>query len=538
MLKANLWYNLVGCHGIKENEIVKNISISLIFIVTGTILFTNGCKKKSPHDPHVFELVSSCSVSELEKLINNGLDVNAKNERGRTLLHEVAMTGRDDVAAFLIDKGLDVNAKGNLGWTPLHSAAANSSWSSDVAYLLIAKGADINARTHDGATILHEAMIGGDVGLVKLLVEKGADVNAGNKAGSTPLHYALGLFNERDNESIRASIEFLLNAGADVMARDSYGDTVLEAALLQEDTIRFVVDDNGRKTKVFQTTLEKDYHKAIANLLASRVNFEKRDASGRLPLHYAIRKHNFKMVKILVENGADVNAKDGQGDTPLYVADYYIHNKEMVELLKEHGADYGGKAEPEPFIFNKEQFMQDIEQLVREGGDVDKGNQATGVKPLNIAVTFGHKKAVEFLLSNGANPDITDLSGFTALHSAVMEGRLEIARLLIDAGSNPNATGKNGFTVLHFAVMANSKNLQLAKLLIDAGADVNAIDNSAQTPLYNAVLYDDKEMVELLISNGANINAKDKDGDTPLGIAVLNDKTEIVELLRKHGAKE
>jgi ankyrin repeat protein len=517
---------------------LKMLTLSTILI---PVIFLNGCKK-SLHDA-----VQYSHISIIERLIKSGADVNALDRWGKTPLHIAAMIGREDAAKLLIDNGADINAKDNYGYTPLHEAAGNSRWASGVARLLISAGADINARTVGGVSPLHRAAEGGDPNIVKLLIEKGADVNAVDEYGNTPLISAVraGTYGQED------TVRLLLAAGAKakVLVRVNSGFNPLEEALLR-----------GNQT--------------IANLLVETIDLKARDDSGNTLLHHAIRRYDVKMVKLLIEHGADIDAKDGQGNTPLDVAINYMHNKEIIDLLIAKGAHKTEGREPKKIpAISQDEFLQNLKKTVAEGQDINQAD-AGGRTPLHEASMLGYEDSVRFLLDKGANPCAADTSGFTALHFAVMHSHLEVAEVLIEHGANVNAKdNKNNFTPLHFAVMAHSRNLELAELLIRNGADINAVgplggqtplhmavaagnislttlfiakgadvnirNENGTTPLHEAARRGYKEIVEFLIEKGAQINSKDNDGMTPLAEALLSGPKarEVVEILQKHGAK-
>ena len=98
------------------------------------------------------------NINEVRRHLNEGANVNQKDENGQTPLHYAAQRGYTEVARTLIERGAQVNSKDKNGRTPLHDA-------SEISYtpmidLLIAKGAEIQSRDKDGRVALHHAVLG------------------------------------------------------------------------------------------------------------------------------------------------------------------------------------------------------------------------------------------------------------------------------------------------------------------------------------------------------------------------------------------
>ncbi len=132
-------------------------------------------------------LVDVCKI-----LIDNGADVNAKDDCGYTPLHEAAYRGHLKVYELLLDNGANINATDKYGRTPLYEAASGGHLK--VYELLLEKCADkdtiVNAKDIDGCTFLHDAAYWGYKKVCELLLDNGADVNATDNKGKTPLDYA------------------------------------------------------------------------------------------------------------------------------------------------------------------------------------------------------------------------------------------------------------------------------------------------------------------------------------------------------------
>ena len=136
----------------------------------------------------LFVAVKKGEVAGVKKLLEEGLDVNARDEFAETPLHWAARIGDVRMAELLIKYGGDINARNNAENTPLHVAVAYGNL--DMAEFLINHGGDINAKNEEGWTPLHVAVFNGHLSLVKLLLEKGADPNMRDNEQKTALDVA------------------------------------------------------------------------------------------------------------------------------------------------------------------------------------------------------------------------------------------------------------------------------------------------------------------------------------------------------------
>ena len=137
-------------------------------------------------DP-IHDAAAAGDLAAIQAELDKGVDVNAKDNDGRTPLHYAAKYATKQVVELLIPNGADVNAKDEDGWTPLHFAATK-----EIVELLINEGADVNAKNKWGGTPLHAAATNGKKETVELLIAADADVNAKAKDGKTPLDMANG----------------------------------------------------------------------------------------------------------------------------------------------------------------------------------------------------------------------------------------------------------------------------------------------------------------------------------------------------------
>ena len=227
---------------------------------------------------------------------------------------------------------------------------------------------------------------------------------------------------------------------------------------------------------------------------------------------------DLEMAALLIAAGADVNAVDKVGTTPLHRAAGI--GPEAVRLLLAASADVD----------------------IRDGGGM------TPLLPASIltrrADPAKRLAAVEALLKAGADPNAHDGSGKTPLLmvGALAQGyfpRAEamLMKLMLDAGADPDARDDVGDSVL--SSWASSPP-EVVKMLLDAGADPNARNDLGTTPLISAALFTARpyggEVLELLLKAGADVNAQAKDGETALFMSAVKGNAGNVEILLKAGA--
>jgi ankyrin repeat protein len=155
--------------------------------------------------------------------------------------------------------------------------------------------------------------------------------------------------------------------------------------------------------------------------------------------------------------------------------------------------------------------------------------------PLHGAARFGQIKAVQFLISKGADLNSVDEIGNTPLHLAAIYNHHQVVRLLISKGSEINAKNEDGRTPLHEASSCGSK--EAVGVLITQGANINAKNKYGDTPLHLGADSQFTDIVDLLVKRKAKIGIKNKNGSTPLHCAVIPPKnTHIIKLLLDNGA--
>src|SRR5215468_5164993 len=261
----------------------------------------------------------------------------------------------------------------------------------------------------------------------------------------------------------------------------------------------------------------------------------------------AIRNADVRVVRQLLDNGADVNARDAEGNTPLLLASFYA-SPECLELLIEKGADVNAanKAGATPLIRAATDYEK-TRLLVAAGANIQV-RTALGNTPLILAARrAGNTRTVQLLLKRGANPTERNEAGVGPVLSAAASGDVETVRLLLDAGakaddfpkSNKPSAADPASSVRTPLMWASYHNdVRMVRLLLERGADPNQ-STYFGNPLSHACWSDSFEAAELLIARGANVSAKDALANfTPLHWAAGSEspRPRLVKLLLANGA--
>jgi len=273
---------------------------------------------------------------------------------------------------------------------------------------------------------------------------------------------------------------------------------------------------------------------------------------GRTPLMLAANTGTVEAMQALISAGADVNASDNVGITPLM---FSVRDNAKVRLLLTAGARVNEKSRQSQTALliaaANSGAIETVRLLVEKGADA-KAVGASGRTGLILAAGANDLEMVRFFLEQGVNVNAvntTDISGHTALMAAAAQNNTAAVRLLIDKGANVNmaatdaATVKNGplafkgRTALMMAASYGSP--ELIGLLLNAKAEVNAKDVAGLTPLMFAVASEnqDPEIVKLMLSAGADPSARSTAGETALDWAHKYGSPEILKLLKDEAGR-
>ena len=313
-------------------------------------------------------------------------------------------------------------------------------------------------------------------------------------------------------------------------------------APLRGGAVNKVLDAEGRTMLHWTAVSSNQARTLVLLLLGADVNA--RDSRGRTPVFdvmeavspYPNREdHDFMNLEMLAAKGADLNARADDGTTPLAIAaergDY-----RKAEFLIWRGAEItptGVQADKLPLNIarakNDVRMINMLEAALKGMNATESnGKAATRMRPVPEMLTAAELNAVEVALDNGWNINEQDEKGRTALYRAVNSCRGDLTSLLLFEGADPNIAANDGRTPLMESMrFINNEGQRLAGMLLLKGANVNAVAKNGDTPLTSAAATGYDFGVQWLICAGADPCAKTPKGSVtdycthPMTLALL-----------------
>ena len=399
--------------------------------------------------------------------------------------HDFFYRATAETVAACLEAGADLDARNDrdrnspdAGNTPLHFASRYA-WEPAVFVVLLEAGADVEARNRWGRTPLHGAAASKRSQVVAELARAGADLNARDSAGNTPLHAS------RHNEHAEV-VYLLLELGADPTLVNDRGE------------VADPLDCGYWNTEGFARVATAE---ATADCLASGADVNARDRNGNTPLLFATEmlgggadespaSKDPAVVTLLLEAGAEVNARNDVRSTPL------------------HNAAWGKRVE---VATNRADLVENppiVAALLAAGADANARDNG-GATPLHHAAAVEGLETVAMLLDAGVDIHARTNSGNSPLLRAadIGFGTPEILEILVAAGADVNDQNEHGISVLLSVLRyGTDKVVNVVRRLLDLGADVNAPD--LLFPVLDAATRqgDNPELVAVLLEAGADAN--------------------------------
>lgn len=459
-------------------------------------LFDIGIKMKRKHPIDLLKLaVKTKEIGNIQKLLRRGINLNVCDNYGNNVLH------------YLYSKWSDTQ----LGSIDIQSAVAKSNF---LFRALLAEGIDITFTDYEERTALHYMTNEGDKKAIKIIIDTGANPNAQTVSGITPLM-----------ECRTADVfNLLISNGADPNDKDSFGYSVYDRltiggfkeaaecltkivpdiklglhasfilALENNDlkTVRLLLDNqldpnflNHHGNPVLFTSIDTGNLQLIGELLKRGANIEARNKIGLTPLGYALnclyKKETSRIVSFLLDHGASILNVDSRGNSAAFSIRTFIPNNERQLIRRLWENCLFERSENDDTLLHmaaKFGLNQEISWLIKKGVDANHQNE-NGDTPLHIICSSFCKpidkyyKSANTLIYSGAKVNISNNSGCTPLHLAIekplfrkiIKERFPLIMLLVKHGANPKAMDKHNFTPIDYAF--NCRDVNGLRLLLN-----------------------------------------------------------------------
>ncbi|CAL8124248.1 unnamed protein product [Orchesella dallaii] len=452
----------------------------------------------------------------------------------------------------------------------------------ELIQLLISHNVDLNERDRKGFTPLNYAVQQKPVPprvieIVKLLIENGADPDAVDQLGYTFLHRAPRyltpeLYDELilffDSSGRKDSLKLLTHHNHSHLHLAVYNFEALMDTLdiFKSNGVDFNGQDMDGVSVVFlgiEGGRDADF---LRTLLTYGADWRIPDNSNSNALHTASFFGNVSALKLFIELGCDVNAKNIDGHTPLHNAflgqkdgeEMTEHEIEIVKLLIENGADPDAvDQQGRTFLHNAPYFLTPelYDQLIMF---LDSSGRKDSLKVRDFHNwSHLHHAVANFdplpstlnkFKSNGIDFNGQDNDGDSVVFDAIEGGRnAEFLRTLFKYGADWRILNKTQENALHAAALYG--NVSALKLFIQLGCDVNATNIEGRTPLHNVFLGEtnsadmkEHEIVVILLKERVDVTVKDTQGKTAIELAkerLVSGKVkqETVKILEKYSLK-
>ena len=482
--------------------------------------------RKTPHFLSLaigFGLLSGCGSDQDQQASAQAKKAASKSP----LAFFTALEGHDqDLALGILKTKVTQKPKDESGRTPLMVAARTSS--TRVAWELLPEKVTSPLPTDDqGLNALVYAAQADEIWLVGELLKRGASADVALPEGGT-------LVGKCISEGHTAVAMLLLKHGAPADSVDANGRPLVEIAArngqatlvsdLIERGVAFESSEGPEGAEEFflsHVAAEAGEPELIKLLAKSGADLNVMNQYGENPIHIAVGSGSYDVLAPLFDQGVPLDRADGSGSTPVHLA-VMRRDPDSLRALLSLGANpnsYGPEGKL-PIDFALEMRDYEFASLLLQYGS------HAPCEPLYEAILEDDRDLIDFLLSNGADPNsLCRLSDDTLLGAALRNDNRWAAFRLLQAGALPTALTKEGQTAFHLAVAKLDK--ALVGLMLEKGANPNQPFNNYPS---------DEFLAQVASTNIAKSSLSHTRRFTPIAMAADSGDVELARLLLTHGA--
>ncbi|XP_057318326.1 uncharacterized protein LOC130663224 [Microplitis mediator] len=430
------------------------------------LLLDSGVNSRLSHTVRtlIYVAVDKNNYEITKHLINHGADVNTCFDN-RTLLYRAVENENERIVELLINNKADVNKiikhKDLSSSFPTALYKAVEIGNLNILKLLInAPSIDVNLSIDLHEPLIHKAIRQNNYEIIKCLIEHGANINTVHDL-ETPLNIAIS----NGNKEV---VELLIENKADVKAAPGFLNSLLHMAIKKNNFEILDILINIDPTEVYPSY-------------------------GQPPLLTAVRENNFEMTRYLIKFGADVNTCY---DYPLHIA-VNNNNKNIVKLLIENKANVNFITESGVSALGiavEEESFELVKILLDSGANINLSSDKD-YSPLQHAIMKGNYRIAKYLINHGANIN------------ALCRSQEWATKRDNCCNSLTNCISDSQCSLLQFAI--DCKKTEMVKLLIENKVDVRLVERNYPLFMFDVIKYQSHKILELILSTQVDVNCID-----------------------------
>ncbi|KAJ5291436.1 hypothetical protein N7478_000687 [Penicillium angulare] len=487
--------------------------------------------------------------------------IDSRDSEGRTPLSWAAQNGHQIIVEQLVEKGAVIDSRDSEGRTPLSWAAQNGH--QIIVEQLVEKGAYLEAKDRYGSPPLLYAVGNMQSTVIHTLVHAGARLHVVNNMHQNSLHLICKGPRHKDGFAL---LEFFISSGLPTGLCDVNNMLPLLYALENryEDLALLLLDRgvevNSRFHRRFWTRrmlVTYDIDERFESLISENPSV------GLTALHFTAVNGIVGMTAFLIGHGANPNALDDNGDTPLHLAirsrvqgykyeDPWVTGEYAIERLSDYITDYEGEEASDIWATIAQAREDTVQQLLNsEAIDINIANNAGDVPlhviPFEKGQIYDSCAVLTLLLDYEVEVSILNMERQTCLHLASKAGNLDAIRILLKRCCDIALLDKHGLSPIHYAVCHNHSEViqlmfeerheQLSRFCVQ-----NNDLGKTMLHYHTASVMCSTEMISILLELGCDINRLDADGNSVLSQYLqsshMHINYDVYKLLRERSSME
>ncbi len=464
----------------------------------------------------------------------------AAQAQKNVLLEQSFWQGKPDVSQVKaeVEKGNSPSQFNPSSFDPVVMAINAQAPNESINYLLAQPGNDVNKITHDSRTYLHWAANRGNVEIMEALFAKGAKATVEDSHGTTPLNFAAA--GGQPNTKV-------------------YDLCLAHGANLKKD-----LNHDGANALLLAIANDKDL-KLTDYFVSKGLDLKSTDAAGNNAFSYAARSGNIDVLKALQQRGVPANgnalimASQGgrRGPAPIEVFQY-LESLNIKPTVTNKAGENVLHA-----LVRRPKQTEIIQYFLDKGVDVNQADEEGNTVFMNAAASNRDITVLDMLMPKVKNINQANQKGATALAMAVRGNSPEVVSYLLSKGADVNVTDKNGDNLAAYLVLSNNPNngprpdgprpdgprpdgeakaddfTAKLTLLQGKGLDVRTPQKNGNTLYHLAVAKNDLSLVKRLEPLQIDVNARNKEGITALHKAAMISKDDsLLKYLLSIGARK